>query len=1162
MREKRKYLSPVAWLGGRDLLANLKYFLLFAAFKGKLDPRDWMKAETFPPDEGEQSDYFERFVTRGSNESEFWFDYFADAGDGMTAGYAIAYLCMSDLHARVTPDWESSPASKKREDLDKGMPAAEIRSHLAAGHNPKAILKDYEGRAPEDLRDKLRQNEDREEIIRFIEGKTVGVVAVEPIEEHKPSDSLKLPRGAFLFVGGDTAYHVSDFASLGLRFQKVFDWAFDDLRRHLTETQQKEFWREDKRRPVFGIPGNHDYYDMINGFNRQFCRPITRETRFINLQGRNLPPQLRLWPFKRFQTASYVALRLPFDWWLWGVDSQLARVDLRQQEFFKRSYAMSLRGEERTALEEQIKASLRKELEREPTDDEFLRRFPRLFQTGLGNVWAMPGKLIVATSAPTTVEGRRPSEDEQTSEAFSFLDLTRPFLYLSGRRGSKADASTLERRKAIRRKETEAQLHGFKCRLDISGDVHHYARYWGDDSLAGKNGAVSSPNYASIVSGGGGASMSPTQTDYDEVEEQTLYPGKQVSKTVIHGQLFKPWKVIRGGFVWLAGMVIAMTIYFGAKTHEGFTNSFYVDSYRFARDILTRGMVATPPAWFSPTGQVIELSVLLLLVLITIVGAGLYARWLFTRLTGTHDWGRDKLLNVQLTEFKSRTKGAAAAQDALRAAKQKLYGEFLAKIENQEKTEVSAGRRAGFWAVGLLSVLVTFPFWLLSRLDWVMGGSHVVYILAFLVFVGIAAGAIAYIVNFSKKKFAEFSDLATNKLGNDVQQITRMMQVTVTNLHDYVPFWLLMLAAFSNLLLVRRMSMNALPMFGNSTVVLFSIFVAGGASVVAMYYSKWLFDQSYRIKVNLYSYVPVMVLSVTAITVLGSALWLFAIDPGRNIIADSLYLLVIIAVLVGCLALAVAVGNHVKTVRRNAAFAVIGIWHGLLQLLLPFLLVWFASDKAFLVAFFSVAGFSAAGLLALKYLRVESVVNRLVLPIAWFLFGGWMLIVPIIWQHPRQPSWVVPEHVVVAGAFLLVGILAASLTDFQSMKGRLVPPIAGVAGAVIAWLAYRYSSFFGTCLLAGLIGALMSCVWLGWYFATALVLDGHANEAGSTARTEDYKHFIRFRLTKDALTGFVIAIDFPHAPQEGDDPYRDGSTLKPRLVDVFTLRCASPPEPT
>lgn len=46
--DERDYKSPVAWLGGRDLLANVKYFALFAAFKGKLDLRDWMNAEVFP----------------------------------------------------------------------------------------------------------------------------------------------------------------------------------------------------------------------------------------------------------------------------------------------------------------------------------------------------------------------------------------------------------------------------------------------------------------------------------------------------------------------------------------------------------------------------------------------------------------------------------------------------------------------------------------------------------------------------------------------------------------------------------------------------------------------------------------------------------------------------------------------------------------------------------------------------------------------------------------------------------------------------------------------------------------------------------------------------------------------------------------------------------
>src|SRR5437868_9498217 len=102
----REYKRPVAWLGGRDLLANLKYFLLFAAFKGKLDPRDWMNAEVFPgkPTNDREEKYaadFQDSFADLKKKGEFWFDYFADSGDGMTAGYAIAYMCMSDLFARL-----------------------------------------------------------------------------------------------------------------------------------------------------------------------------------------------------------------------------------------------------------------------------------------------------------------------------------------------------------------------------------------------------------------------------------------------------------------------------------------------------------------------------------------------------------------------------------------------------------------------------------------------------------------------------------------------------------------------------------------------------------------------------------------------------------------------------------------------------------------------------------------------------------------------------------------------------------------------------------------------------------------------------------------------------------------------------------------------------
>jgi hypothetical protein len=77
----------------------------------------------------------------------------------------------------------------------------------------------------------------------------------------------------------------------------------------------------------------------------------------------------------------------------------------------------------------------------------------------------------------------------------------------------------------------------------------------------------------------------------------------------------------------------------------------------------------------------------------------------------------------------------------------------------------------------------------------------------------------------------------------------------------------------------------------------------------------------------------------------------------------------------------------------------------------------------------------------------------------------------------------------------------------------------------------------------------------GWYFAVCFVFNGHNNEVGGTARIEQFKEFIRFRLTPEALTGYVIAVDDVSKIGEKDDKghYFDGSDLKVKLIDVFHL---------
>ena len=292
---KAAFKGPVRWLLGPQLIASLKWTVLYATFKGKLDPRDWMRARPICLGEPDRFNGGEQ-----ASADEYWFDYFADTGDGQLAMYGIAYLCLSDLQVEAN----------------------------------------------------------------------VGVGSEVELNETSKSP-IKLPRGEFLFVGGDTAYHMADYPTLALRFQAPFKWAYGDLE------EEGKISGDPPRRPIFGIPGNHDYYDLIDGFGRQFVEP-TSEDGVENREG--LKPLLTIPGFKRCQTASYVALKLPFDWWLWGLDNVAGRLDIRQLEFFK----------------------------------------------GLNS--KRPDKLIVATPEPSTAVGRCARLNEKVPRAFADLNLEQPFL--------------------------------------------------------------------------------------------------------------------------------------------------------------------------------------------------------------------------------------------------------------------------------------------------------------------------------------------------------------------------------------------------------------------------------------------------------------------------------------------------------------------------------------------------------------------------------------------------------------------------------------------------------------------------------------------------------------------------------------------------------------
>jgi hypothetical protein len=143
-------------------------------------------------------------------------------------------------------------------------------------------------------------------------------------------------------------------------------------------------------------------------------------------------------------------------------------------------------------------------------------------------------RLIVATPEPSTVFD---SIDRAAIEPYAALGVTRPFC-------GKAPAFP-----------EPHQLH-----LDLSGDVHHYARY----------ADPAHPNYASVVAGGGSAFVHPTHTSHYDPQQAwpppaaRIYPDPEVSRKLITSRLLSPWRILSGGGVFLLGALLSLLVYLGA----------------------------------------------------------------------------------------------------------------------------------------------------------------------------------------------------------------------------------------------------------------------------------------------------------------------------------------------------------------------------------------------------------------------------------------------------------------------------------------------------------------------------------------------------------------------------------------------------------------------
>ena len=94
--------------------------------------------------------------------------------------------------------------------------------------------------------------------------------------------------------------------------------------------------------PVIALPGNHDWYDGLAAFRRNFCESwVQRGHRYTPPpapETTGIPPPAQrddVGGWGAFQSRSYFAVQLSERWWLWGLDSQLdAPIDAEQLAFF------------------------------------------------------------------------------------------------------------------------------------------------------------------------------------------------------------------------------------------------------------------------------------------------------------------------------------------------------------------------------------------------------------------------------------------------------------------------------------------------------------------------------------------------------------------------------------------------------------------------------------------------------------------------------------------------------------------------------------------------------------------------------------------------------------------------------------------------------------
>jgi hypothetical protein len=312
--------------------------------------------------------------------------------------------------------------------------------------------------------------------------------------------------------------------------------------------------------------------------------------------------------------------------------------------------------------------------------------------------------------------------------------------------------------------------------------------------------------------------------------------------------------------------------------------------------------------------------------------------------------------------------------------------------------------------------------------------------------------------------------------------------------------------------------------FGNSLLVMGTLVWAGVAIYTSIVYSDWLFQQAAKRKIRFGDWLITWVLSIAAAGSVAIGLWVF----GKNslpayLISDIIFISLLLATLILLPMLAITLGGaHQKPLGKYVGMGLVGFWHWVLQLGVAFFLIMKGTWLTVILAVVVFLIFKWIGKLLMRANR------RWWLLAAWLEFGAIMLALPpLVYQLLLRYGSSLPEWFLNA-VFCpyMFSDVPRTFADYQWWA-----PYGG-------WLQIIPLS------LAAVFGAVLSCMWLGWYFGVCLGFNGHNNEVGGASRIEEYKQFMRIRLTPNDLTAYVIAVDHPK---------KNGIDLEPKIIDVFRL---------